>query len=129
MHTPSPSTNTAPAPAPAVRYRFDELEKDVPMALLERRRVMGEQAMISHVTLFKGCVVPVHQHPNEQFCAILRGKLRFTFGPGGPEPVDVGPGEVLHLPSNCPHGAEAIEETVVLDIFSPPCAMTGIDRR
>lgn len=116
----------------AKALRWMELDKDTPMALLERRRVIGTQAMISHVTLKKGCYVPTHAHANEQFCCILSGRLRFGLGqedsPGRRELV-VGPGEIMHLPSQVPHSAEAIEETVVLDIFAPPSATTGIDRK
>lgn len=113
-------------------YRWTELPTDHPMPLLERRRVIGEQAMISHVTLRKGCFVPTHAHQNEQMTCILSGRLKFTLGdPTGPahEIVTVGAGEIMHLPANVPHAAEAIEETLVLDVFSPPSATTGIDRK
>jgi quercetin dioxygenase-like cupin family protein len=119
-------------PNNAVTYRWSELPKDVPMPMLERRRVIGEQAMVSHVTLHKGCFVPTHAHVNEQMTCILSGRLKFTLGEetsANRETVMVGPGEMIHLPSNTPHAAEAIEETVVLDIFSPPSATTGIDRQ
>ncbi len=95
------------------------------MALLERRRIIGEKVMVSHVTLEAGCVVPVHAHENEQVSCVLRGRLRFVLGDG--RKADVGEGEAIHLPSNCPHGAEALEACVVLDIFAPPSATTGID--
>lgn len=117
------------------RHTLASLPVDTPMALLERRRVIGEKAMISHITLFKGCVVPMHRHENEQFSVMLSGALRFTFTePGAPvppglEPVTIRAGEVIHLPCNLPHGAEALEDTIVIDVFSPPSAMTGIDRR
>jgi quercetin dioxygenase-like cupin family protein len=117
---------------PAQKYRWDELDVDAPLALLERRRVMGRQAMISHVTLKKGCFVPSHAHANEQFTCILHGRLRFILNEGTNRPreeVVVNAGEVLHLPSNVAHSAEALEETVVLDVFSPPSATTGIDRK
>lgn len=115
----------------AVTYRWTELPTDVPMPLLERRRVIGEKAMISHVTLKKGCFVSTHAHPNEQFACILSGRLKFTLGDENAphrEEMTVHPGEILHLPSNVPHAAEALEDTVVLDIFSPPSTTTGIDR-
>jgi len=119
-------------PNNAVTYRWSELPKDVPMPMLERRRVIGEQAMVSHVTLQKGCFVPTHAHVNEQMTCILSGRLKFTLGDEASpkrETVMVATGEIIHLPSNVPHAAEAIEETVVLDIFSPPSATTGIDRK
>lgn len=112
-------------------YRWSELGADRPMALLERRRVIGQKAMLSHVRLERGCFVPTHAHENEQFACILSGRLRFGVGAeGSPERrmVDVGAGEVMHLPPGVPHSAEALEDTVVLDIFSPPSERTGIDR-
>ncbi len=102
------------------------------MERLARRRIIGEQVMLSQVTLEKGCFVPTHAHANEQIACIVSGRLRFGIGAeGSPQrcEVVVGPGEVLHLPSNVPHSAEALERTVVVDVFSPPSEKTGIDRR
>ena len=113
-------------------HRWSELTTDRPMNLLERQRIIGENAMLSRVTLKRGCLVPTHSHENEQFACILSGKLKFGIGAEGSKErkdVVVGAGEVLHLPSRVPHSAEAIEDTVVLDIFSPPSEKTGIDRR
>ncbi len=102
------------------------------MALLERRRVIGEKAMISRVALDKGCIVPTHAHENEQFACLLSGKMRFGIGAeGSPERREMvlTGGEVLLLPGGVPHSAEAVEDSVILDVFSPPSEKTGIDRR
>jgi quercetin dioxygenase-like cupin family protein len=115
----------------AVRYRWSDLGCDRPMPLLERRRVIGRQMMISQVLLKQGCFVPTHAHENEQFACIMSGRLRFVIGPQGDpacREIVVGEGEVLHLPSNVPHSALAVEETLVLDLFSPPSEKTGIDQ-
>jgi quercetin dioxygenase-like cupin family protein len=73
----------------------------------------------------------MHTHENEQFAVVLRGRLRFGL-PGrdgsAPREIVVSAGEMLHLPAGVPHSAFAIEETLVLDIFSPPSEKTGIDR-
>ena len=76
--------------------------------------------MVAHVYLQRGAIVPRHSHENEQLTYILEGKLRFWVGDDLSQVFDVGPGEVLHLPSNVPHKAEALEETLDVDIFSPP---------
>ncbi len=114
-------------------YRWTDMETDRPMPLIERQRVMGAQAMLSRVALAKGFSVETHSHSNEQFAVVLSGKIRFRIGePGagaGPREVTLVGGEVLHLPSNVPHSADAIEDTVVLDVFSPPSATTGVDRK
>ena len=84
------------------------------------------------VASLAGCDVPTHAHENEQFACVISGRLRFGIGAeGSPErrTVVVGPGEAILLPANIPHSAYAEEDTVVLDVFSPPSQMTGIDRR
>jgi quercetin dioxygenase-like cupin family protein len=114
----------------AAHCAWKDLPFDQPMERLERRRVIGAQAMISRVTLYQGCDVPMHAHANEQFTCILSGRLRFEVadGPNGARRLlTVSEGEVLHLPSNVPHGAFAELDTVVLDVFSPPSEGTGID--
>jgi len=88
--------------------------------LLERRLVTSERMMLAHVYLEKGCVVPRHSHENEQITYILEGALRFWIGENGEEEVIVRAGEVLVIPSNVPHKAEALEDTLDVDIFSPP---------
>ncbi len=112
----------------ATVYRWPELPADHPMPLLERRRFAGERMTVARIVLKKGCQVPLHSHENEQISLIVSGRLRFGVGEGGSQEITVGSGEVLHLPPNVPHSAYAEEETVVLDLFSPPATSTGIDQ-
>ena len=117
--------------ATAVRYRWADLPTDRPMDLLERRRIIGEHVMVSEVLLQPGCRVPTHTHENEQLAHVIRGRIRFGVGAEGSpdrEEMILEGGEVLYLASTVPHSAEALEETLVLDIFSPPSEKTGIDR-
>jgi quercetin dioxygenase-like cupin family protein len=84
--------------------------------LLGRHFVVGQNVMLARVLLKKGCVVPEHSHHNEQITYILAGALKF--GIDGREIV-VNAGEVLTIPPNMPHWAEALADTVDLDIFNP----------
>jgi quercetin dioxygenase-like cupin family protein len=104
----------------ATHYRWDDLAKDQLKEDLARRLISTERMMLAQVFLEKGCIVPKHSHENEQLTYILEGKLRFRLGEDESQVVDVGAGEVLHLPSWLPHGAEALETTLDVDIFSPP---------
>lgn len=90
--------------------------------MLERRLISGERVMLAHVYLKKGCIVPKHSHENEQITYILEGALRFHLGEDQRENVVVHAGEVLHIPSNLPHQAEALDDTLDVDVFSPPRA-------
>ena len=101
-------------------YRWDDIEKEKVTDLLERRLITGDRMMLAHVYLKKGCVVPMHHHENEQLTYILEGALRFWIGEDGKDELIVSAGEVLHIPSNVPHKAEAIEDTLDVDVFSPP---------
>ena len=105
----------------AVRfYRWDDIPKEKVTDMLDRRLITGDRMMLAHVYLKKGCIVPKHQHHNEQLTYILEGALRFHIGDDGTEEIVVGAGEVLHIPSNVWHQAEALEDTLDVDIFSPP---------
>jgi len=101
-------------------YRWADMPREKVSAMLERRLVTGDRMMLAHVYLKKGCVVPRHQHENEQLTYILEGALRFWIGEDEKQQMDVRAGEVLHIPSNVWHKAEALEDTVDVDVFSPP---------
>ena len=77
----------------------------------------GDRVMLSELVLKKGCIVPAHHHENEQISYVLRGTLKFVING---EEIILRTGEVLHIPSNVVHSAEALEDTLDLDVFSPP---------
>ncbi len=87
---------------------------------LSRRLITGDRMMLAQVYLEAGTVVPQHSHENEQLTWIVEGALRFWIGADGGQELVVRAGEVLHIPSNVPHKAEALERTLDVDIFSPP---------
>ena len=101
-------------------FRWDDMPVEQVSPLLGRRLITGDRMMLAHVYLKKGCIVPRHSHENEQLTYILEGALRFHMGDDLSETVDVRAGEVLHIPSNVWHRAEALEDTLDVDIFSPP---------
>ena len=106
----------------AALYRWSEVLNEPLNPLLSRQFVSGTQAMFARIELKKGCLVPTHSHPNEQIAYIASGALVFRLGyPGEEEQVyTVRAGEVLVIPANLPHSAEALEDTVDFDLFAPP---------
>ena len=103
----------------ATHVRWADLPRERLGPLLERRYVSGQHLTLAQFFLAKGCIVPTHQHESEQFAHVLQGCLRFRLGPNGDEVVDVRGGEVLMIPPLLPHAAEAVEDSVVVDSFSP----------
>lgn len=83
---------------------------------LGRQLLNGERLTVARILLAAGTVVPEHSHDHEQVANVLEGRMRFRVGG---EAVDVGAGESLLVRSNVPHSAEALEDSVVLDVFAP----------
>lgn len=101
-------------------YRWSDVPRERVTDQLSRQLITGERMMLAHVHIEKGCVVPKHSHHNEQLTWIVEGALRFRIGEEQGEEIVVRAGEVLFIPSNVPHSAEALEDTLDVDIFSPP---------
>jgi quercetin dioxygenase-like cupin family protein len=99
--------------------RWSDVELEQLNPLLQRQFVVGRDVMVARVLMKKGCIVPEHSHVNEQITYILDGALKFWID--GKEIV-VHAGEVLTIPPNMPHKAEALADTVDLDVFNPPRA-------
>ncbi|MGH9404994.1 MAG: cupin domain-containing protein [Terriglobia bacterium] len=98
-----------------IRWKDVEVEELNPW--LGRQMIVGKDIMLARVLLKKGCVIPEHRHVNEQVSYVLEGAMKFWIG--GRE-ILVRAGEVLCIPSGIPHKAEAVEDTVDLDVFNPP---------
>jgi len=101
-------------------YRWDEMPAEPLKGGITRKMITGERMMIAHVYFKKGDDVPQHSHDNEQLTYILSGALKFWFGAKGEQEVTVVAGEVVVIPSNLPHRALALEDTLDVDIFCPP---------
>jgi quercetin dioxygenase-like cupin family protein len=106
--------------------RLEDMPTEHLNPLLERQFVSGEKSMLAKLILRAGCIVPLHSHENEQITYILEGALKFSLPHGE---VIIRAGEILVIPGNVPHSAEALEDTVDLDVFCPPRAdwISGTD--
>lgn len=106
------------------KFAWEDVQREELNPLISRRLISSERMMLAHVYLQKGAIVPAHDHHNEQFTYILSGVLRFWIGEHADNPgdvyTDVHAGEVLVLPSMVRHRAEALEDTLDVDIFNPP---------
>jgi len=114
------SSTTAEKDKPKLQHvRLKEMPVEHLNPLIDRQFVFGEKAMLARIILRAGAVVPMHSHENEQITYILEGALKFTIQS---EEIVVRSGEILVIPPHLPHSAEAIENTVDLDVFCPPRA-------
>jgi quercetin dioxygenase-like cupin family protein len=115
---PVKKNTTKKAVAKAMQYiPWSAVELEDLNPLLQRQFVVGHDVMLARVLMKKGCIVPEHSHYNEQITYILEGALKFWIDG---KVIVVKAGEVLTIPPHMPHKAEALEETVDLDVFNPP---------
>jgi quercetin dioxygenase-like cupin family protein len=100
-------------------FRWEKMEWERVNEVIHRKLISGERAMLAQLFLKKGARVPTHSHENEQFTYLLEGTLKFWIGEAREELI-LSAGEVLHIPSDVPHEAEALEDCFDVDLFSPP---------
>ncbi len=102
---------------PALRpHRWDEIALEKVTETISRKIVAGDRSMLTQIYLKRGAQVPLHRHESEQMTYVLQGGLKFLVGG---EEVIVREGEVLVIPSRMDHQAEALDDTLTLDVYSP----------
>lgn len=97
--------------------RWSEVALETLNPRIQRHFVVGDQLMLARILLKKGAEVPLHSHANEQVTWVTEGALEFQIDG---RTVVVRAGEVLCIPPHMPHAAHALEDTVDIDIFTPP---------
>ncbi len=104
---------------------WSELDTDNPIDLLHRTKLVTERNLIAMIKLEKGCVVKLHHHESEQTSILVSGRGVWWVGPEAKE-VEMVAGQMIHFPSNYPHGITATEDCVMIDVVSPNAPM-GVD--
>jgi quercetin dioxygenase-like cupin family protein len=97
-------------------YEWNRIEKEQLSPTFARQVIHGETMTVARMYLSKGCAVPEHHHHNEQISMVEQGVVRFVVG--GVEKT-IKAGEVLRIPPHVPHSAEALEDSIAVDLFSP----------
>jgi quercetin dioxygenase-like cupin family protein len=83
-----------------------------------RRKTLsyGAATLMSEFRLKAGSPLPMHEHPQEQTGYLISGRLRLSIGE---ETREMGPGDSWSIPRGVTHGAETLEDTVAVEVFSP----------
>ena len=98
-------------------YNWNRLDEEALSPLVGRKMIHGKTMTVAHIRLRKGAVVPMHAHPNEQVTMVQSGALRFVLS--GEEQI-LRAGDTLIIPPEVPHMVEALEDSLAVDLFSPP---------
>jgi quercetin dioxygenase-like cupin family protein len=89
----------------------------VPIPGIEQKTlVYGERTLMTEFLLKKGGRFPQHSHPHEQTGYLVKGRIRLSIGP---EESDLMAGDSWCIPSGVEHGAEILEDSVAIEVFSP----------
>jgi quercetin dioxygenase-like cupin family protein len=97
-------------------HRWNDIPEQQVSPLVDRQFITGERLTVARFLLRRGSIVGRHSHESEQLSYIISGALKFVLD--GQEVVVRG-GEVIQIPPNLPHAAEALEDTHAIDMFSP----------
>ena len=100
----------------AVHSRWSDIPSEQLNPATARQYLTGDRVTVARFELKQGGIVARHSHENEQVSCVLSGALKFRLN--GQE-ILVGAGEVLQIPGGLAHEVEVIEDTVVIDVFSP----------
>jgi quercetin dioxygenase-like cupin family protein len=76
----------------------------------------GEKTLMVEFRIQKGAVLPKHKHPHEQIGYAVSGLVDLTIGT---ETNRQEPGDSWCIPGDTEHGAKAVEDSVVIEVFSP----------
>ncbi|WP_063634247.1 cupin domain-containing protein [Azospirillum humicireducens] len=82
----------------------------------ERREFLGAGASLKHLVIKAGATAPRHSHAHEQFVIVMSGRVLLTCEAG---PVDLRPGMVIRFDPDAWHGADFIEDTVLIEVNLP----------
>jgi quercetin dioxygenase-like cupin family protein len=100
---------------------FDKAKRDGYYSALpgieQRTLAHGERTMMVEFRLSRNADLPRHSHPHEQTGCLVSGHIRLTVGG---ESHDVLPGDSWSVPGGVEHRAQAFEDSVAIEVFSPP---------
>lgn len=99
---------------------WDRIPVEVVNPSMKRRIITGDKLMIARMNFKDGFLVPLHHHIHEQVTQVLSGRMRFWLGENKDKVIELGPGDVVVIPSNLPHEALMIGDVEEMDAWSPP---------
>lgn len=95
---------------------WKDIKEDAMNPLAGRKALHAENMTVARFRFDKGNQVAMHHHVNDQVTMVESGKVKMTCGE---ETFELAAGQFVHVPPDVPHGNVALEDTVIIEIFSP----------
>lgn len=78
--------------------------------------VYCQHTLMTEFSLKKGKTLPFHKHPQEQTGYLVSGHIMLTIDG---EKYDMKPGDSWAIPGNVEHGADILDDSIAIEVFSP----------
>lgn|ERR1035441_1299917 len=95
---------------------WDSIHEDTLNPLAGRKALHGSAITVARFRFDKGNQVAMHHHANDQVTIVHSGAIRMVCGD---EVLNMKTGDMVHVPPHVPHGNEALEDTIIIEVFSP----------
>ena len=99
------------------REHYDQGYQSPAEGIWVKALTYDEKTMLVEFRMDAGAALPPHQHPHEQSGYLVSGHIKLTIGD---EAFDARPGDGWTIPGDVPHKARIIEDSVAVEVFSPP---------
>jgi quercetin dioxygenase-like cupin family protein len=84
---------------------------------IERKTLVhGEKTLMTEFRMRKGAVLRRHSHPHEQTGYLVKGRIRLLIGT---EAYNAQADDSRRIPGGVEHGADILEDSVAIEVFSP----------
>jgi unsaturated pyranuronate lyase len=98
-------------------FHFEDMKFEKVGEKISLKIVEGTNITLLNCKFEKGCIIPNHRHESEQITIVVKGCLK---GKINDKEYMVQSGKGIVIPPNLPHEWVALEETISLEVFSPP---------
>ena len=98
------------------RAASDDGYRSVLPGITLKTLVHGQRTLFAEFRLGEGSALPDHAHPHEQTGYLVRGRMRLVIGG---QAFDACPGDTWCIGAGVPHSAQALEDSVAVEVFSP----------
>ncbi len=99
----------------AVHHRWSEIAPER-IGLVSRRAINGDRMTVAQFEMTRAAKAKTHGHEAEEMLCVVKGALKVTINA---DEFTVRQGEVMQIPGGIPHAVEALEDSLVIDAFSP----------
>jgi quercetin dioxygenase-like cupin family protein len=97
-------------------HTWAQIKEDALNPLAGRKALHGKMITLARFRFDKGNQVAMHHHANDQITTVESGSVRFFTDK---EEMILKAGDMVLVPPDVPHGNEALEDTIIVEIFSP----------